>query len=131
MEERLRQLQKKMNQSTFASLSFTNQHRKNIIEKIKHEQEREEDVLLALMQLLQTRQTGFELAQNMRRRGFLTYENNEGALYVVLHRLEREGCIVANWTEDGGKYYELAKKGRKALRNDATLQGIFHVVIER
>jgi PadR family transcriptional regulator, regulatory protein PadR len=43
----------------------------------------------------------------------------DGMLYPVLHRLEGQGWIQANWrTSDAGrkrKYYSLASKGRQAL----------------
>jgi PadR family transcriptional regulator PadR len=43
----------------------------------------------------------------------------QGSLYPALHRLERRGWIKAAWgTSDNNrraKYYELTRKGRKAL----------------
>jgi DNA-binding PadR family transcriptional regulator len=46
-------------------------------------------------------------------------EWSEGMLYPVLHRLEQEGLIEAQWKEsDSGKrrkYYRLRSSGRTAL----------------
>ncbi len=46
----------------------------------------------------------------------------EGALYPVLHRLERQGLIEAVWriSEQGRKrkYYRLKQKGHQALAED-------------
>ena len=43
----------------------------------------------------------------------------QGSLYPALHRMERQGWIVAKWraTENNrqAKYYELSKDGRKRL----------------
>lgn len=43
----------------------------------------------------------------------------QGSLYPALHRLERSGCIKAQWrTTDANrraKYYELTRAGRKQL----------------
>ena len=43
----------------------------------------------------------------------------QGSLYPALHRLERQGWIVASWgaSENNrrAKYYDLTKKGRKQL----------------
>jgi DNA-binding PadR family transcriptional regulator len=44
---------------------------------------------------------------------------NEGMLYPVLHKLEQEGEIMAEWKQPPGerrrKYYRLDRKGRAAL----------------
>ena len=46
----------------------------------------------------------------------------DGMLYPVLHRLEREGLIVAEWrTPESGrkrKYYKLKPEGRVALKGE-------------
>ncbi len=47
---------------------------------------------------------------------------SEGMLYPVLHRLEREGLLLARWrTGDSGrrrKVYRLSAKGRRALDSE-------------
>ena len=44
----------------------------------------------------------------------------EGPLYTALHRLERQGLLVAQWgySENNrkAKYYELSRSGRQQLR---------------
>lgn len=50
--------------------------------------------------------------------GALTFK--EGSLYPALHRLVKQGWVVADWRESdaGGaprKYYELTEDGRRAL----------------
>lgn len=51
-------------------------------------------------------------------------EWTEGMLYPVLHRLERDGQIVAEWRQsDSGrerKYYRLTPQGRSDLRTERT-----------
>lgn len=53
----------------------------------------------------------------------------DGMLYPVLHRLEDQGVVRSHWgTSETGrkrKYYELTKKGHKAL---AAAQSQWHVV---
>src|SRR2546429_4599700 len=43
----------------------------------------------------------------------------DGMLYPVLHRLERQGCVAAKWSEseDGRQrqYYRITKEGRAEL----------------
>lgn len=47
---------------------------------------------------------------------------NDGMLYPVLHRLERQGLVVSEWKESETgrerKYYRLSPDGRKALRTE-------------
>jgi DNA-binding PadR family transcriptional regulator len=44
---------------------------------------------------------------------------SDGMLYPVLHRLEKEGLIVSNWSLEKDskprKYYEITDVGKKAL----------------
>ena len=46
----------------------------------------------------------------------------EGPLYTALHRLERQGWLVAEWgySENNrkAKYYELSRSGRQQLRTE-------------
>lgn len=61
----------------------------------------------------------------------------DGMLYPVLHRLERQGHVSANWgTSDSGrkrKYYRITKEGRAQLAAqreqwkavDTTLRGVW------
>jgi PadR family transcriptional regulator PadR len=53
---------------------------------------------------------------------------SEGMLYPVLHKLEQEGAIVAEWKKPAGerrrKYYQLKPEGKLALakqRDDWTV----------
>ena len=59
----------------------------------------------------------------------------EGALYPVLHRLEREGLITSEWrvSEQGRrrKYYRLLPEGRSALVEEKKQWRITNNVLER
>lgn len=117
MENRLKNLKKSLDQTTFLQLNFTEQHRKKIHEKINKQTETEEDILLAVMQLLTQEKTGFELAKLLRGRGIQKFEDNEGFLYTLIHRLEQTGCLQSSWElESGAKYYQITDKGRKILQ---------------
>lgn len=62
---------------------------------------------------------------------------NDGMLYPVLHRLERQGCVAAQWSssENGRrrKYYRITGEGRTQLANqqqqwqvvDRALRGVW------
>lgn len=116
MEDRLKGLRKSMENTTFKHLSFSDQHRKRVHEKINQSYEKEEDILLAVLQLLTIEKTGYELVQLLRGRGIRKFEGNEGFLYTLLHRLEQNRFIQSSWDHSGAKYYQLNDKGRKVLR---------------
>lgn len=115
MEDRLKNLKKKMDKKTFANVNFSEDHQKEIHRRINKQEERDEDILLSVMQLLVQEKTGHELTGLLRGRGIQKFENNEGFLYTMLHRLEQTGCIETKWDESGAKYYWLKDKGRKLL----------------
>lgn len=130
MEDRLKNLKKAMDQRAFTQLNFTEKHRRNILGKINQQAENDEDILLAVMQLLVHEKTGFELTQLLRGRGIQKFEDNEGFLYSLLHRLEQSGCIQSSWTEAEAKYYQLTDKGRKVLGKAEKRQIKRHVVLK-
>jgi PadR family transcriptional regulator, regulatory protein PadR len=63
---------------------------------------------------------GYEIAQRARRRANLNWE--EGTLYPLLHKLERDGLLASEWrTAPNGKdrkYYALTRKGKTVLAKD-------------
>jgi len=74
---------------------------------------------LVLSILAQGETYGYEIIQRVREISGGQIEWSDGMLYPVLHRLERDGLIQAEWkkSETGRerKYYSLASKGRKSL----------------
>ncbi|MEI2390685.1 PadR family transcriptional regulator [Priestia megaterium] len=116
MDKRLKNLRKTMNREVFAQLKFTESHKKSIREKIKQETHSDEEILIAMMQLLVQEKTGYELVSLLQNRGILNFKENEGSLYVILHRLELKGVLTSSWQEDGAKFYQLNQKGRKLLK---------------
>ncbi|MFZ7943280.1 MULTISPECIES: PadR family transcriptional regulator [Bacillaceae] len=122
MEDRLKNLKKSMDQTAFSQLNFTDQHRKDIREKINKQKDNEEDIFLAIMQLLVQEKTGFELAQRLRGRGIRKFEDNEGYLYILLHRMEQNQWIQAAWDRSNTKYYRITVKGKKVLQKAAKKQ---------
>lgn len=116
MEDRLKGLRKSMEKTTFKQLDFSEEHRKQVCEKINKPYEDEEDIILAVLQLLLHKKTGYELVQLLGGRGIQKFEENEGFLYTLLHRLEKNHFIKSSWDHSGAKYYHLNDKGRKILR---------------
>ncbi|MGE8207491.1 PadR family transcriptional regulator [Heyndrickxia sp. NPDC080065] len=118
MDDRLKNLRKSMEKTVFNQLEFTGQHRKKVREKIYKQYESEEDIFFAVLQLLVSEKTGYELVQSIRGRGIQTFEDNEGFVYTVLHRLEQTGCLQSRWDEHEAKYYQLNNKGRRILQKE-------------
>lgn len=61
---------------------------------------------------------GYAIIQRVKELSNGHLEWTEGMLYPVLHRLEREGLITADWKEGGTgrkrKYYRLTLPGKEA-----------------
>ncbi len=115
MENRLNRLRKSMEESAFKELSFSEKMRREVHQQINRPNESEEMITLAILQLLHTEKTGYELTGLLRARGFQKFEGNEGFLYTILHRLEQKGWIVSAWKEEGTKVYLVGDKGKRYL----------------
>ncbi|MBS4209261.1 PadR family transcriptional regulator [Bacillus sp. FJAT-50079] len=117
MEERLQKLK---NKKISSELKFTERHRQNIYKAIQREEEKDEDVLLAVLQLLTHKKTGFELLEKLIGRGLKKFEDEEGSLYPLLHELEQKEYIVSEWNNEKQKYYRLNEKGKRFLKKAET-----------
>lgn len=117
MEERLKNLKNAMKRTVLQDLNFTEEHRREIRRKINHLPETsEEDIILAIFQLLKQKRTGFELSRLIRARGIETFDNEEGFLYTSLHKFEHKGYLNSNWEAPDIKYYQISSKGLKLLK---------------
>src|SRR5918911_952635 len=62
---------------------------------------------------------GWDISQRIQQISRDVLRVNQGSLYPALHRLERQGWIVAEWgTSDNNrqaKYYKLTARGRRQL----------------
>ena len=68
--------------------------------------------------LLNGESYGYQIIQRVRSLSGGMFKWSDGMLYPVLHRLERDGLITAQWRISDGerprKYYTLTEKGREA-----------------
>ena len=115
MESRLKNLKRAMKNTTFSGLEFSDAQRQKIHKKL-HKEESEAEIILAVLQLLLHEKTGFELAKQLRSRGIHKFEDQEGLIYTVLHRLEHKEYLESKWTEETGKVYKLSRKGNRLLK---------------
>lgn len=79
-------------------------------------------VPILLSVLAQGESYGYAILARVRALSDGNLDWNEGMLYPVLHRLERNGLVAAEWRDgDSGrqrKYYHLTQKGRGALAHE-------------
>jgi hypothetical protein len=116
MDEQLKNLKRAMKKNVLNGLNFKDDHKKKIKQQImKLNASSDEEILIAVLQLLVQEKTGFELCRLVRARGIERFEKNEGILYMFLHRLEQKGFVKADWKSDDAKYYQLSKKGKRLL----------------
>lgn len=116
MDDRLKKLKRSMKRTIFNELIFTNDQKEVVKSKISSMKLLSDDeVLAAVLHLLIHEKTGFELTKSLRARGVENFEDNEGYLYMLLHRLEQAQFLQTSWKEREEKYYSLTDKGKKLL----------------
>ena len=66
---------------------------------------------------------GYALIESLRERSGGTFDLPEGTVYPALHRLESDGLLSSDWSEDSGRrrrVYRLTPKGVEALSRRKT-----------
>lgn len=77
---------------------------------------------MIVLKLISERDTyGYELIQQLEKRGHDFFKLKDGTLYPVLYRLEDSGLIVSAWKNGEGrstpkKYYSITKAGWEAYQ---------------
>ncbi|MGM0903952.1 MAG: PadR family transcriptional regulator [Bacillota bacterium] len=135
VDDRLRNLKRSIKRTVFSDLTFTEKHKEQIKSKItRMNVKTEEEIIVAVLHLLTQEKTGFELNKSIRARGIQNYENNEGNLYMFLHRLEQKGYLQSDWKENDEKYYSVTNKGTKLLsladKKSTNAKTIFKEILE-
>jgi PadR family transcriptional regulator PadR len=72
--------------------------------------------VLAALSRLEQEQYGYALSQALKEKGM---EIDQGTLYPLLRRLEKQGLLESRWSVEGSqprRYYRLSREGREALR---------------
>ena len=90
---------------------------------------------LVLSLLAQGESYGYEIIQKIRELSEEEIDWNEGMLYPVLHRLERDKMLVSVWkqaeTGRARKYYRLTPVGKRALAAEKTDWLAVHKTLEK
>jgi len=74
--------------------------------------------LLLLTMLAQRPAHGYAVIESLRARSNGVFDLPEGTIYPALHRLENQGLLHSNWSEDSARrkrIYQLTPKGQQAL----------------
>lgn len=75
--------------------------------------------LLILRLLDDESRYGYQMIQHLKERSEGYFQLGEGALYPLLHEMENEGFLRAEWRDQDGRpkrrYYHLTAKGRREL----------------
>ena len=91
--------------------------------------------LLVLSTLAREATYGYRLIKAINKEADGLFEWQEGTVYPILHKLEKEGLVRAQWqTADTGrrrKYYYITAKGREALSEGAKRWSTLHGMMLR
>ena len=118
MEHRLSNLKNSLNNNVFNNFSFSEERCLAVKETIKIEANLNWDkvMIFLLLNTIHGRSvTGFEIFVSLQKKGNAMFNEQEGSLYTMLHRLEYKGLLCAKWKTNNHKnrkYYSLTSKGK-------------------
>lgn len=91
--------------------------------------------LLVLSSLSREATYGYRLLKKVNEEATGLFTWQEGTLYPILHKLEQEGLVEAEWRQaDTGrrrKYYHVTKKGRETLTEGVSQWNQWHAMVLR
>src|SRR3954470_23972355 len=91
--------------------------------------------LLILGLLANSPSYGYEIVRAVNDAADGLFEWQEGTVYPILHRLEKEGMVRAKWQESergqSRKYYYITAGGRGALKAETKQWHAFHGLVLR
>lgn len=103
----------------FEGFSFSEERKNAVKETIRKKQShlelhywKEETLRNILDSLHDEAKHGYEISTQLFQKNELSFKNNEGQLYILLHLLENKKIITSKWIENR-KYYSLTTKGKK------------------
>lgn len=92
---------------------------------------------MVVLRLICERDTyGYELLQELEKKGESFFRLKEGTLYPVLYRLEDNGLIRASWKTGEGrvspkKYYQITEDGKRVLEEYQEIWERFSACVDR
>jgi DNA-binding PadR family transcriptional regulator len=88
-------------------------------------------VVLAVLSRLEREQYGYALSRELAEKGL---EVEQGTLYPLLRRLEKQGLLESRWSVEGSqprRYYRLSREGGKVLRRLEEEWQALHAAVDR
>ncbi|EAE6002495.1 PadR family transcriptional regulator [Listeria monocytogenes] len=124
----------------FEVFSFSEERKNAVKETIRKKQShlelqywKEETLRNILDSLHDEAKHGYEISTQLFQKNELSFKNNEGQLYILLHLLENKKILSSKWIEDK-KYYSLTAKGKKFVatfeRRGSKQHGLLKNLIE-
>lgn len=114
-------LKRAMKNTVFKEATFSNERKEAVKEAIRDRQPQvdfqfwKQETIITILVLLQNEpKKGFDISNQLLQCNELSFQNNEGQLYTLLHLLENKELLVSDWDKDQ-KYYALSAKGKKCL----------------
>ncbi|WP_338472976.1 PadR family transcriptional regulator [Niallia sp. XMNu-256] len=121
MKDPLTNLKSSMKRSMFKDLSFSNERKNAVKEAIRISQSQSpfyswkiETIIAVLESIQHESKDGYNISIQLLQKNERTFQKNEGQLYTLLHLLEKEEILTANWINNK-RYYSLNSKGKKYL----------------
>ena len=103
--------------------------------KIKKELVGASTSLLILGVVSKSPSYGYQIIKNINGEGADVFTWQEGTIYPVLHKLEKEGYLRSQWqTAESGrrrKYYYITQKGMEAIADCSNQWNEFHRLVLR
>jgi len=110
-----------MKKTLFKDFSFSKERKNAVKEAIRgkqlhsHLHRWNEDTVTTLLESIQHEpKHGFDISTTLYQKNDISFHNNEGQLYSLLHLLENKEILISFWN-NGKKYYSLTTKGKKRL----------------
>jgi DNA-binding PadR family transcriptional regulator len=89
--------------------------------------------LLVLSALAREASYGYEIVRKINDAAGGAFSWQEGTIYPLLHRLEKEGLVRSKWQESETgrqrKYYLITSRGRGTLTQEVEQWNVFHAMI--
>jgi PadR family transcriptional regulator PadR len=89
--------------------------------------------LLLLAVLAKGSAHGYAVIESLRARSGGTFDLPEGTIYPALHRLEKDGLLHSQWSEESGRrrrVYQLTPKGVETLARRRSEWGQFSRAVD-
>lgn len=77
---------------------------------------------------------GYELSKELEQDSGGLFALKEGTLYPILHQLEADGNVEAEWSEEDGrkrKYYRVTAAGKRLLTEKTAEWRLFRSTVDR